>query len=270
MDTLNKSQLIVLKKLRDDCGTENLSADCAATIAAMDKRYSLSSTRVALTALKKAYPECAAFAAETTKRRSGYRALDEAQEPTERQAEKFVSWENIQDFREMYKAEMTNEEYLVLCLYSMWAPVRADYTPMMIVSRKPRVCADGMNYLIVRPKSIDVLLHCYKTHGVYGDVQRQMPKPLEAIVRQYIIEHPGQTYLLEDNGKPWSEQRLGATLRRPFQRIHKIDTGISSFRHSYATHMYAGMPALKDLRKISESMLHSVTTSQAYRHINME
>jgi len=266
--SLSTSQSITIKKLQGDRGVDDLSADPAATIAAMDARYGFSSTRVVLTALKKTYPACKEFAAEATKRREQFRKLDEAQVATERQEEKFVKWEDILEFREEYKDQMSQEEYFLLCLYTMWAPARADYTPMKIVPKKPRVLEDGMNYIIVRPKSIDVLFHSYKTHKVYGDLTRKMPKALERVAREYLDSHQGQTYLFEDGGKPWQPQRLGATVRRPFQRIHKIDTGISMIRHAYASHMYAGMPALKDLRKISESMMHSVTTSQTYRFLD--
>lgn len=266
--SLSVSQLTTVKKLQGDRGIDDLSEDPAATIAAMDARYSLSSTRVVLTALKKMYPACKEFAAEATKRREQFRKLDEAQEPTEKQEQKFVKWEDIITFRDEYKDEMSLEDYFLLCLYTMWAPVRADYTPMKIVDRKPKVLEDGMNYIIVRPKSIDVLFHSYKTHKVYGDIQRKMPKALERVTRQYLEQRPGQTYLFQDEkGQPWQSQRLGASVRRPFQRIHGMDTGISMIRHAYASHMYAGMPALKDLRKISESMMHSVTTSQTYRFL---
>jgi len=267
--SLSTPQAITVKKLQDDRGVDDLSEDPAATIAAMDARYGLSSTRVVLTALKKTYPACKEFAAEATKRREQYRKLDEAQEPTEKQEEKFVKWEDILDFRDQYKAQLTEEEYFLLCLYTMMPPVRADFTPMKIVPKKPRVLEDGMNYIIVRPKSIDLLFHSYKTHSVYGDLLRKMPKPLERVTRQWLETHPDQTYLFQDEkGQPWQAQRLGATVRRPFQRIHGMDTGISMLRHAYASHMYAGMPALKDLRKISESMMHSVTTSQTYRFLD--
>jgi hypothetical protein len=267
--SLSPSQAITVKKLQGDRGVDDLSDDPAATIAAMDARYGLSSTRVVLTALKKMYPACKEFAAEGTKRREQFRKLDEAQEPTEKQEQKFVKWDDILAFRDEYKNELSGEEYFLLCLYTMWPPVRMDYTPMKIVPKKPKTLEDGMNYIIVRPKSIDVLFHSYKTHKVYGDLLRKMPKALERVTREYLEQRPGQTYLLQDDkGHPWQSQRLGAAVRRPFQRIHNMDTGISMIRHAYATHMYAGMPALKDLRKISESMMHSVTTSQTYRFLD--
>lgn len=271
MEPISTSQAITLKKLQGDRRVDDLSADPAATIAAMDARYSLSSTRVVLAALKKAYPDCKEFATEAKKRRTDFRKLDEAQEPTARQQDKFISWDNILKFRDEYRAEMTEDEYFCLCLYTMWEPVRADYTPMRIVTRKPRTLEEDMNYIIVRPKSIDVLFHSYKTHKVYGDLLRKMPKALERVTREYLAAHPSNDYLLQDEtGKPWLAQRLGATVRRPFQRFHGMDTGISMIRHAYATQLNAGMPSLATMRKNSTRMMHGVLTNQAYRFIGYD
>ena len=268
---LSPAQASVIKKLKGDRNVDDLSVHPTATLAAMDARYSFSSTRVVLAALKKMYPACKEFAAESKKRREQYKKLDESQEPTDKQREKFVAWADVLAFRDEYRSQMSQAEYFLMCLYTMWAPVRADYTPMEVVTRKPRTLKDGTNYLIVRPKSIDCLFHAYKTHEVYGDQLRKMPKALEAVTRQWLDTHAGDAYLFQDEaGNPWQPQRLGATLRRVFQRFHGMDTGISTLRHSYATHLYKGMPALKELKRLSSAMMHSVTQAQAYRHIELE
>jgi hypothetical protein len=267
--SLSKAEATTIKKLREDVGSENLELDAAKTITAMDARYSMSSTRVALVGLRKEYPGCKLFETEFQKRRPTWTKIDTAQEPTARQADKFAKWEDILEFRDAYRAEMTDEEYFLLCLYTMWAPVRADYTPMKIVDRKPRILEDGMNYLLVRKKSVAVLFHAYKTASKYGDVLRKMPKPLERVTRAWIQNHPG-TYLFQDaDGSPWQPQRLGSTVRRPFQRIHGMDTGITMLRHAYSTFVNRGMPTLSELHKRSSGMLHSVTTNQSYRFLDL-
>jgi hypothetical protein len=266
--SLSKAEATTIRKLRGDVGHDDLASDPKKTIAAMDARYSVSSTRVALVGLRKEYPACKEFETEFQKRRPTWTKLDTAQEPTERQEEKYVKWEDILEFRDSYRDQMSEEEYFLLCLYTMWAPVRADYTPMKIVERKPRVLEEGMNYLLLRKKSVAVLFHSYKTASKYGDVLRKMPKPLERITRDWIQKHPG-TYLFQDaDGTAWQPQRLGATVRRPFQRIHKMDTGIGMLRHSYATHINKGMPTLSELHKRSSGMLHSIAMNQTYRFLD--
>lgn len=266
---LSKPHQSILKKLRQDTDTEDLSADPKKTLTAMDARYGFSTTRVVLTALKKAYPACKAFAEEATKRRPEFRKLDESQEPTEKQIDKFVAWPDVLEFRDLYKDQMTEDEYFALCLYTMWEPVRVDYTPMRVVARKPKTLENGLNYMIIRPKTIDVIFHSYKTHKVYGDIQRRVPKPLERIIRQYRETHPTE-FLFQDGDQPWAPQRLGVLVRNLFKRFHGINTGITMLRHSYATHVNRGQLPLKELKKTSRNMMHGVLMNQAYRFLDLE
>jgi hypothetical protein len=271
MTEYSPAQLTSLKKLSGDLGVTDLSLDPKATIAAMDKRYSFTSTRVALAALKKAYPACKEFAEESAKRRAQFQAIDQSQTPTQRQAEQYVKWEDVISFRDEHRDELTDVEYLLLCLYTMIEPVRADYTPMKIVARKPKTLEDGMNYLIVRSKSMEFIFHAFKTHGTIGDVQRKIPKPLERVIRQWIETHPGHTYLLQDeSGAPWQAQRIGATVRRMFQRHHGLDTGISMLRHSYSTYINRGQLPLAALKKTAGRMMHGVLMNQQYRFLELE
>jgi hypothetical protein len=233
----------------------------------MDQRYSFSSTRVALVALRKAYPDSKEFEKEYQSRRPEWVKIDTAQEPTEKQMEKFMKWEDVLEFRETYKDQMSEEEYFLLCLYTMWEPVRADYTPMKVVNRKPKVLEDGINYLVVNKSSISCLFHSYKTAKTYGDVIRKMPKPLERVTREWLQNHPG-TYLLQgENGNPYQAQRLSSAVVRPFQRILEGNVGITMLRHSYSSFMNRGAPPLAAMKKTANGMLHSVMTNQAYRFL---
>ena len=79
------THVTILKKLRADAGEENLGSTPLKALATMDARYSFSSTRVALSALRKEYPECKEFLEEIKKRGPQWKELDESQEPTEAQ-----------------------------------------------------------------------------------------------------------------------------------------------------------------------------------------
>jgi hypothetical protein len=260
----------ILNKLRADTKEHDLSAHPARTLAAMDARYSFSSTRVALNALRKAYPACKEFETQAAERRDKWRSIDTAQEPTEVQKKKYMSWERLQEFRDENEYKMTDEEYFVMCLYTMWEPARADYTPMKIIKRKPRKLEEGMNYLVLGKRNVDVIFHAYKTAGTYGDVTRRMPADLAAVTREWIADHPGDYLLQDSNGVPYQPQRLGQIVRRVFQRLNSSDTGISSIRHAYATHVYKSMPSLQSLNQTSRNMMHGILTGQAYRFISLE
>jgi hypothetical protein len=268
--SLTPSHISFIKKLRADTGVEDLSVDPKATIAAMDKRYSLSSTRSVLTALRKVYPDNKEFIAEMHNRYQKFRAIDETQEPTEKQEENFVSWDNILDFRKQYYDEMSLTERLLMALYTLIPPVRADYTPMRIVTVKPKKFEDGTNYLVwnARPHFI---FHAYKTHNKYGDKIFKIPPPLKKEIAKYMEGGAiDQEYLFEANGEAWTAARLALEVRKIFQKYHKMDTGINLIRHAYLTKYHAGQKPLAELKKTSDAMMHGPMLSQAYRFVSLE
>ena len=266
---LSASHRSFLKKLRADTGTEDLSVNPAATLKAMDARYIPSSTRSVLTMLRKVYPDNKKFEQEMKDRYQLYKKIDNTQQPTEKQEENFVSWDNIIAFRDQYYGEMSPVERLLMALYTMIPPVRADYTPMKVVPRKLAKYEDGFNYLVMTKKPY-FIFHAYKTHAKYGDKIMPIPKDLEKEIKAYLATVPDNTFLLESGGKAWSAAKLAATVRKIFQKYHSLDTGINLIRHAYLTKYHAGQKPLAELMKVSESMMHGPMLSQAYRFLSLE
>lgn len=259
----------ILKKLRGDCGTEDLSVNPDATIKAMDARYSLSSTRVALSALRKAYPGAKKFEEAMKSRYRTYRDLDEDQEPTSAQVDNFVSWDNIIDFRDLYYDDMTLAQRLLLALYTYIPPVRADYTPMRIVNRKPTAFEAGHNYLVWNTQPY-FIFHAYKTAARYGDKYVKIPTALKRELSVYLNNFIDNEYLFESKGLPWSPTRLSVELRKIFQQFHQLDTGINLIRHAYLTKYHAGQKPLAELKKVASAMMHGPMLSQGYRFLSLE
>jgi hypothetical protein len=257
-----------IKHLRADTGKEDLSADIKGTFAAMDARYSFTSTRVALSALRKLYPDNKEIVDEMMRRREQYKKLDTAQEPTEKQKKKFISWDDIITFRTDYQEGMSATEKLLINLYTLIPPARADYGKMLIVDRKPKTPEDGCNYLILRPKTASFLFHAFKTHRTMGDQMAKIPASLQKIIREYV--KPGQKYLLEHDGKPWSDELMSMSVRRMFQKYLHMDTGISMIRHAYCTNVHAGEKSITENGTIAKKMMHSPMLSQCYRFLSLE
>jgi hypothetical protein len=267
---ISQPHLSILKKLRADLETVDLSVTPLDTIKAVDARYSLSSSRVALTALRKEYPDNKVFADEMKKRYTTFRNLDEDQQPTQRQQDNFIKWDDLILFRDEYHGEMSAVQRILLALYTRIPPVRADYTPMLFCRRKPRSYEEGMNY-IVWTKNPYFIFHAYKTHETYGDKIVKIPATLRKDLEEYFDTLPNeQRYLFESDGVAWSPTRLGATFRKIFQQFHQMDTGITLVRHAYLTKYHAGQKPLAELKKVASSMMHSTHLSQAYRFLSLE
>jgi len=262
------SHLTILKKLRADYGEDCIAANPLKALEVMDKRYSFSSTRVALSALRKEYPDCKEFLEEVKKRGPKWKELDESQEPTEAQKKKFVSWDNIVKFRDEYYNEMTPVQRLLMALYTYIPPVRLDFTPMKIVKRKPLKLEDGFNYY-VRAKKPYFIFHCYKTHHHYGDKKVLVPVKLQQEIDKAVPQE--NAYLLQDEaGAPWQETRLSQSMARIFKQFHSMNTGVGMFRHSYATKFHAGQLPLAAIKKTASSMMHGPLQSMSYRFLSLE
>lgn len=267
MTALTSTHLSILKKLRADTGNDDLTTDLDKTFAAMDKRYSISSTRVALTALRKVYPDNERIREEVSKRFKVFRALDKSQEPTKTQADAHVPWDKIIAWRD--SAELPILDKLIVGLYTYVPPQRADYCPMIVVPRLPKTLKDDMNYVVVLKKSARFVFHAYKTAKVYGDRTVDVPPPLFALLKAYLGDRR-DGYLFQDGAMPWTPARLGANLRRIFLAAFGKLISVNALRHSYITKECAGMPSLATLESAAAAMDHSVIWHQTYRHIPLE
>lgn len=267
MAGLTATHISILKKLRADTGVDDLTLDLDKTFAAMDKRYSVSSTRVALTALRKVYPDNERIRKEVANRVTVYKGLDKSQVPTQTQIDAHVPWDKIIAWRD--SADLPILDKLLVGLYTYLPPQRADYTPMIIVKRLPKTLVDGMNYVVILKKSARFVFHAYKTAKVYGDRIVNVPPPLFALLIAYLGERR-DGYLLHDGPMPWTPTRLGDNLRRIFLKAFGKLISINALRHSYITKECAGMPSLSALESAAAAMDHSLIWHQTYRHITLE
>ena len=259
----------MIRKLIGDCNTSDLSADPAKTFAAMDKRYKLSSTRVALTALRKLYPDNNEFIAEMKKRYTTFQKIDKTQTPTEKQAVDFIDWDSIIKWRDGAGSVLPIFDKLLVGLYTYIPPQRADFCPMRVTTRLPKTLEDGINYLVINKRTARFVFHAYKTAATYGDREVTVPAPLFKLLAEYLGDRRSG-YLLQDGSISWTPSRLGSNLRRIFLAAFDKEVSVNLLRHSYLTKAYAGMPALKELESIASSMAHDILTSQKYRYIALE
>jgi hypothetical protein len=267
---LTPTQLSMLKRLRADLKTDDLSADTAKTIDAVDYRYKPSSARVVFTMLKKVYPGNADFIAQSTSRTKTAIEVAQAQEPTPEQVSAHVPWEDIIAWRdsEDFKS-VPIESRLLVGLYTYMPPQRLDYTPMRVVTRLPKTLETDMNYLIIGLKRARFVFHSYKTAKIYGDRMIEAPKPLVALLNEYLGTRR-KGFLFEKKDKPWTENKLGTHIRLVYlDKFGKI-FGVNNLRHSYITHENKGAPSLAAMKESATAMGHDLITHQAYRHISLE
>ena len=200
------------------------------------------------------------------------------QELTEKEKEKYLSWEDIIRLRDSIKPTSPDDyflyqDWIILCLYTMFPPLRADYAPMLVWNKKHKKIDEG-NYMVLRNKQPYMVLHEYKTKSRFGRVEIKIPEPLASYLREFREfsgNTDGEALLMNTSHAPMSAENLSQRVISIFERIANKRVGISMLRHSYITMMRSGKE-LTILQKeaLARSMLHSALTNELYRRPEAE
>lgn len=225
-----------------------------------------SSQKLYLSAIKNADPEgfpkalqekLNALYAEQTKNES-------KQILTEKQEENFVPWTEIQAVHrrlaEMVKSYPEWKQYLVVSLYTLTPPVRADYGAMEVHTRRDKTRTE--NELIWNSKPVFVFRK-YKTAKTYGVVELPVPTPLVEVLREWFALRGGvPQYLLGD--EPMTPNAFAVYVARVFKMYTGKEVGVSLLRHSYITHVYPTLRSLVQKQQLATRMLHSTNLQEKY------
>lgn len=127
------------------------------------------------------------------------------------------------------KFPKTGEARLVFLLYTQLPPVRADYTPMLIVDSKEDADDEDLNYY-VREKKPYILLNQYKTSGKYGQQRFDVPKKLADAVPT------DQEWMFQTGDDPITASALSKKVSRYFAKYCGKKLTINTLRRSYAAY----------------------------------
>ena len=197
-------------------------------------------------------------------------AQDDKQELTEKQKENYVPYESLVDIQKYWankdKTEAQWRSYVIASLYTLNAPVRADYGEMRVYGRADSRRSTG-NELIWRNKKPVFIFREYKTKSRYGAVTIPLSKGLVAVIEEWF-EHLGKIpkYLLD--GKLTPNYLLGE-IQDAFVGTGK-KVGVDMLRHSYIQHHLPAIATNTEKRKeLAGRMLHSIERQQAYYSQNV-
>lgn len=227
--------------------------------------HGASSQKVYLSAIKNSDPEgfpkvlqekLNALYAEQTKNES-------KQILTEKQQENFVKWTELvavqHRLAEQEKTLSQWKQYLVVSLYTLTAPVRADYGAMEVHTRRDKSRTE--NELIWNAKPTFVFRK-YKTAKTYGEVELPVPKPLVNVIKEWFDVLGGvPSYLL---GEAMTPNAFAVYVARVFRAYTNKEVGISLVRHSYITHAYPSLRSLVQKQQLATRMLHSTDLQEKY------
>ena len=186
---------------------------------------------------------------------------------------KYLPWNDILALSTKLNPTSTDKsermDHLLFCLYTMIPPIRADYSPMMVVKRVPK--KNDCNYVVLRKSNPIFILNEYKTSSTFGKLELSIPPKLMSVITSYVADFPS-TFLLTDltaDTPPLTPSSLSQKIVRMFVRLCGKPIGISMLRHSYITFRRSGveMPLLEK-QELSRQMQHSVLTNELYRKLD--
>jgi hypothetical protein len=195
-------------------------------------------------------------------------AFYDKNEPTEKQKEGVVNWEDVIKKRdELGQKEYGSRRHLLLSIYTYIPPLRQDFNEVRILTRTPRKADD--NYIIINTRTARLVLNEYKTAKLYGKFEADLPKPLAKIIKASIEQRPRDYLFTDVEGNPYKEANSftvfsNRTLKELFNRQA---ISVSMLRHSYINDQDFNKLTEGDKKELAHKMTHSVPQQGQYRHI---
>jgi hypothetical protein len=192
---------------------------------------------------------------------------EESNELTEGQKENEMSWNDILDVQkiladEEHKTLSTWRMYVVVSLYTLNDPTRANYGDMKVSSLRPS--GTGNELVWGGPKPYFIFRE-YKTAKTYGDTIVRVNPALKSVIEGWF-DFLGKTpeYILDVE---YSNIVLSNYIREVFRRITGKAVGINLLRHARITHELAKPKTIKVKKELARNMMHSQSTQGTYQVI---
>ena len=160
--------------------------------------------------------------------------------------------------------KIEGRDQLLLAMYTLIPPVRADYHKLKICHKNNTDNHDiNENTLIFDNKNASIILVDYKTKKAYGKHVINLPDKLFNIIKQNITET--QSYLFENKYKePYTRISFSEYVSKTMSRLFNEKITINILRHIYITYNINLGSNPIDKLDISKKMLHSTSTQVRY------
>lgn len=175
-----------------------------------------------------------------------------------------LSFHQIMDIRE--QLPIGSIERLLISIYTLIPPVRADYFALQIIHDDQEPTQP--NYLRIRHGQIETVLRDFKTSKTYHEIRNTLPDPLAQEIHASLLDCPRTFLFTNAHGKPHTRNSFTLWTRRVLTRILQTDFTLVFFRHAFATHYVTHHnPTDHDISEVSKKMGHSSEMFRAYRWV---
>lgn len=234
------------------------------------KEFSISSRIVYLCAIKhkleKLSDELEAYYVELVKTNS---KASKNQTPTESQSTNVITLDELLTIQKQSSDPTTRREwlyYVLISLYTVQPPVRADYGQMRVeLENVPSSkCSEGN--VLVWGKEPYFVFRKYKTSYTYGTVHIPVSDHLKFVLTRWFnyLKSPPM-YLLDDN---LTSNALCSAIADAFKNFTNKNIGVNILRHAYITGTFSELKTIKQKEDLAKMMLHSKDTQERYNFVD--
>lgn len=157
-------------------------------------------------------------------------------------------------------------ERLLLSMYTMIPPARADYFATQLVTNQTPTQKNYINLT-----KMECILTDFKTAKTYKQITHAFPDELIAELNESLKLMPRSYLFLNANGKPHTRNSFVLWARRCLSRIFETDFTLVFFRHAYITNYISTIDpnTVTDgqIKEISDKLGHSPEMFRAYKWI---
>jgi hypothetical protein len=153
-------------------------------------------------------------------------------------------------------------EHLILALYIIQPPVRADYCGMEIVDTAITEYEPHKNFCQLSAVADSFFIfQNYKTKKTYGKVIIKIEEPLVELLKHHFYERK-EKYVLPEF---WSQNTLSEKVRAITKKYTGKECSIGLIRHAWVFDLYKTNPTLSQKEDLARKMLHSIAVQELYR-----
>lgn len=200
---------------------------------------------------------------------------------SEREQKTYQNWDAILNMyytmaKQLDKSNFNSFlEFVIISLYVLHPPVRADYANMKVFVDESYVPADFKENYCVLQTNPRFVFNQYKTAKKYGQTVVKMDEELHDILLDWMSINPTDYLLVsyvqyKKEYKPFVESALCHRIPLIFKKYTNIPSTINTMRHSYITHISAPDTTLTTLitkKNNSTNMMHSLNMAEGYKRI---
>ena len=181
-------------------------------------------------------------------------------EPNEKQKKALITFDEIEKIRN--KLPDGSDGKLIISLYTMIPPLRADFDKVRIYDKDPN--NDKENYIVLNKKKL--ILNKYKTDKVYGKKEINLPKELMKQINLSLEKKQRDYLFIQKNGNPYISNSWNIYANRLLKKIINENFSLTMFRHIYISRpdLDLNNKTLKEKQEIADQMGHSIETQSKY------